>query len=72
MIKRKLNKEEQEILKLYILEINKKGFSSDTRQQLIDLKITEIFVKRMLNEIQENREKIENALEEIKRVRKDK
>ena len=41
-------KEEQQELKEYIKEINKKTYSLDTIRQLIDLKKATIFAKRIL------------------------
>ena len=64
-------KEEQQELKEYIKEINKKTYSLDTIRQLIDLKKATIFAKRILQYTQETKCQLDTSLDEIKRIRKE-
>lgn len=68
----KLTKEAKEILKAYIVEINERGYSEETRTQLIELKKVELSLKKMRDDLKKDKTKTEQSLEEIKRVRKDK
>ena len=67
----KLTKEAKEILKAYIAEINERGYSEETRTQLIELKKVELSLKKMIDDLKKDKTKTEQSLEEIKRIRKD-